>query len=57
MPRLEQVARDTLDALESQRLRRVPEPTTRERGAVVRRRGRRLISFSCNDYLGLTAHR
>ena len=30
--------------------------TEREGGAIVMRRGRRLVSFSCNDYLGLSQH-
>ena len=35
---------------------RTPRPTRRLDGVNVERDGRRLISFSCNDYLGLTHH-
>jgi 8-amino-7-oxononanoate synthase len=40
-------ARDELRAL---------VPAVREDGAVIERAGRRLVSFSCNDYLGLSGH-
>ena len=43
-------------ALEESNLRRSLVETEREGGAIVTRRGRRLISFSCNDYLGLSQH-
>jgi len=45
-----------LDRLEAQSLRRTLKPTCRVDGVWVEREGRRLISFSCNDYLGLTHH-
>jgi len=56
MPSLVQVARDELarDASRSQ-LRSIIT-TERLGGARVRRGGRELISFSCNDYLGLAHH-
>jgi len=56
MHSLERVARDKLSELESARLRRATVPTARGPGAVVRRGGRPLVSFSCNDYLGLSQH-
>ncbi len=54
---------DTLDAfatrklasLEAAGLRRRLAPTSREDATHVLRNGRRLLSFSCNDYLGLAA--
>ncbi len=36
--------------------RRAPVDTVRMQGAMLEREGRKLISFSCNDYLGLTHH-
>jgi len=42
--------------LEGQQLRRVTTPTHRLDGVSVERAGRRLVSFSCNDYLGLSQH-
>lgn len=44
-----------LAALESANLRRAVVTTVRS-GVVATRGGRRLISFSCNDYLGLGSH-
>jgi 8-amino-7-oxononanoate synthase len=44
-----------LAALEQQRLRRAPVVTERQ-GIYAERNGRRLLSFSCNDYLNLTYH-
>jgi 8-amino-7-oxononanoate synthase len=53
MDSLDAFALDALDRLEAQTLRRQLTPTERCGGAEVIRGGRRLISFSCNDYLGL----
>jgi len=53
MDSLDAFAADALDRLEAQALRRRLTPTERCGGAQVIRGGRRLISFSCNDYLGL----
>lgn len=45
-----------LASLEGQSLRRRLTPTHRLDGVHVERGGRRLVSFSCNDYLGLSHH-
>lgn len=56
MQSLDAFAGEKLAALEAKSLRRWLKPTRRHDGAVVERDGRRLISFSCNDYLGLSQH-
>lgn len=56
MQSLDAFAGGKLAALEAKSLRRWLTPTRRHDGAVVERDGRRLISFSCNDYLGLSQH-
>lgn len=53
---LDQFARSKLDRLEAAKLRRRLAETAREDGVWLERGGRRLLSFSCNDYLGLTHH-
>lgn len=53
---LDRFAAGKLEALARRRLARRLEPSDRLPGAVVERHGRRLISFSCNDYLGLSHH-
>jgi 8-amino-7-oxononanoate synthase len=55
MGSLDQFARGKLAALECRGLRRAPVVTARE-GIYAERCGRRLISFSCNDYLNLSQH-
>src|SRR5579864_7172590 len=55
MSSLDDFALAKLAALESRHLRRVLVTTAR-RGVTVERGGRQLISFSCNDYLGLSSH-
>jgi 8-amino-7-oxononanoate synthase len=55
MSALDDFAIAKLAALESRHLRRALVTTAR-RGMTVERGGRRLISFSCNDYLGLSSH-
>jgi 8-amino-7-oxononanoate synthase len=45
-----------LAALEAQSLKRTLVPTHRLDGLWVERNGRRLLSFSCNDYLNLSHH-
>lgn len=49
-------AKDKLDGLAARHLRRTLQPTHRLDGVRVRRGGRDLISFSCNDYLALSHH-
>ena len=56
MRSLEDFAISKLAALEAKRLRRTLAETTRTDGLWVERDGRRLLSFSCNDYLNLTHH-
>jgi len=53
MHSLDEFARTKLVALEAQSLRRELVATDRISATEVMRHGRRLISFSCNDYLGL----
>jgi 8-amino-7-oxononanoate synthase len=56
MQSLDAFATAKLDQLARENLRRVVVPSVREEGIWVRRGGRRLLSFSCNDYLNLTQH-
>jgi 8-amino-7-oxononanoate synthase len=56
MSSLDEFARRKLESLEQAHLRRRLVPTGRTDGLWVERNGRRLLSFSCNDYLGLTHH-
>jgi 8-amino-7-oxononanoate synthase len=56
MHSLDAFAQAKLDALEGRGLRRALTETLREDGIWVERDGRRLLSFSCNDYLNLTQH-
>ena len=49
-------AQAKIDSLEAQSLARSLKPTHRIDGVWVERDGRRMISFSCNDYLGLSHH-
>jgi 8-amino-7-oxononanoate synthase len=55
MRSLDDFASRKLAALDDVRLRRTPVLTARD-GINVERAGRRLISFSCNDYLNLSRH-
>ena len=54
MPSLDEFAIDKLAELERGHLRRALVPTDRLDGIWAERDGRRLLSFCCNDYLGLT---
>jgi len=56
MSSLDKFAIAKLDALEQQHLRRSLVDSFREDGVWIERDGRRLLSFSCNDYLNLTHH-
>src|SRR5262245_44640828 len=56
MPSLDDFANEKLTELEGAQLRRSLAETERTDGLWVVRNGRRLLSFSCNDYLGLTQH-
>ncbi len=56
MRSLDHFAQDKLADLERRHLRRRLAETLREDGIWVERGGRRLLSFSCNDYLNLTQH-
>lgn len=55
MRSLDEYACGKLAALDAARLRRRPVVTVRD-GIFAERRGRRLLSFSCNDYLNLSRH-
>ena len=55
MRSLDDFAGEKLTALEQARLRRTPAVTARA-GIWAERDGRRLLSFSCNDYLNLSQH-
>jgi 8-amino-7-oxononanoate synthase len=56
MRSLDEFAGEKLAALEEVQLRRTPVTTARA-GIWAERDGRRLLSFSCNDYLNLSQHR
>jgi len=56
MQSLDDYASEKLDDLQRRHLRRTLAETMREDGIWVERSGRRLLSFSCNDYLNLTQH-
>src|SRR5271155_3049423 len=55
MSSLDDFATAKLAGLDDRHLRRALVTTAR-RDVVVERDGRRLVSFSCNDYLGLSSH-
>jgi 8-amino-7-oxononanoate synthase len=55
MRSLDEFACEKLAVLDDAHLRRTPVETARE-GIYTKHAGRRLLSFSCNDYLNLTHH-
>jgi 8-amino-7-oxononanoate synthase len=55
MRSLDEFAGEKLSRLEQAQLRRIPAVTART-GLWAERDGRRLLSFSCNDYLNLSQH-
>lgn len=56
MSSLDQFAQGKIDDLARRHLHRKLAETVREDGIWVERDGRRLMSFSCNDYLNLSQH-
>ena len=56
MPSLDDHASDKLSELSRRHLRRTLIESERAEGAWIERGGRRLLSFSCNDYLNLSQH-
>lgn len=55
-PSLDEIARGKLAALERRHLRRRLAATARPDATTAVRAGEPLVSFSCNDYLGLSQH-
>jgi 8-amino-7-oxononanoate synthase len=55
-PSLDEIARDKLEALERRQLRRRLVVTARPSATAAVQSGAELVSFSCNDYLGLSQH-
>ncbi len=56
MHSLDQFAQAKLEELKQRHLHRALAETVRENGIWIERDGKRLLSFSCNDYLNLTQH-
>lgn len=56
MPLLANFAQQNLEKASTQNRLRTLKTSAREEGIYVRRNGKKLISFSCNDYLGLSQH-
>lgn len=56
MPTLDDVASKKLQELTSQGRKRALRDTLRLPNAIIKREGKTLISFTCNDYLGLSHH-
>ena len=55
-PSLDEIARDKLEALERRQLRRRLVVTSRPSATAATQSAAELVSFSCNDYLGLSKH-
>src|SRR5215213_753678 len=56
MQSLDKYAQEKLEDIERRGLHRSIRETVREDGVYIERDGKRLLSFSCNDYLNLTQH-
>jgi 8-amino-7-oxononanoate synthase len=56
MPALDEYLQQKISILKHKHLLRTLKTTQRECGVHVQRDGKELISFSCNDYLGLSHH-
>jgi 8-amino-7-oxononanoate synthase len=56
MPALDATLREKIDEMKLRHRLRVMSTSARMAGARVRRDGRELVSFCCNDYLGLSQH-
>lgn len=56
MPALDEILTQKLQILEAKQQKRVAVPAFRHDGVHITRGGKELISFSCNDYLGLSRH-
>ncbi len=56
MDTLDKFAGDKLAQIAARNLHRTLRPTGRTPPIAVERDGRKMISFGCNDFLGLTLH-
>jgi len=56
MPALDDIAKQRLQTLAERHQQRVLRDSARTEGIYVTRGSKKLISFSCNDYLGLSQH-
>ena len=56
MPALEKLVQEKLSFAEKNQQKRILDTITRVEGGYVLKAGRKLLSFSCNDYLGLSQH-
>jgi 8-amino-7-oxononanoate synthase len=57
MTSIEKILSEKIDKLQHDNLIRSPKSTERLEGAKIIRNGKRLVSFSCNDYLGLSQNK
>lgn len=56
MPALDEVLQQKIALLAAKQKRRILAESGRNEGVCITRGGRRLVSFACNDYFGLTHH-